>query len=89
MDDPSIVPDLYNLAKVAAAIQVKPEHWTGELPSWCDGTHPSATTRPRLAARSPGPSAPSADAAIENATPSTATVLLSRLRAYLAQIRNP
>jgi hypothetical protein len=89
MDDPSIIPDLYNLAKVAAAIQVKPEHWIGELPTWCDGTHPSATTRPRLSAAPSPPAAPSAEAAIENAAPSTATVLLSRLRAYLAQLRNP
>jgi predicted acylesterase/phospholipase RssA len=48
MDDPSIIPDIYKLAKIAAARQVKPEHWVGALPGWCDGTHPSAKTRPRL-----------------------------------------
>jgi uncharacterized protein len=45
MDDPDIIPDIYELAKVAAAIQVKPEHWIGELPGWCDGMD---ANRPKL-----------------------------------------
>lgn len=48
MDDPSIIPDIYALAKIAARQQVKPEHWLGTLPSWCDGTQPSAEGRPKL-----------------------------------------
>jgi hypothetical protein len=48
MDDPSIIPDIYKIAKIAAEIQVKPEHWLGNLPAWCDGTQPSAGRRPRL-----------------------------------------
>jgi hypothetical protein len=90
MDDPSIIPDLYNLAKVAAAIQVKPEHWIGELPHWCDGTQPSAKTRPRLASASADASKSSSmEASIQNAAPSPGAVALSRLRAYLAQLLNP
>ena len=46
MDDPLIIPDIYNIAKIAADIQVKPEHWLGDMPTWCDGTH--AGKRPRL-----------------------------------------
>jgi hypothetical protein len=77
LDDPSIIPDIYNLAKVAAAIQVKPEHWVGALPSWCDGTHPSAGTRPRLPDAEPP------------ASPSALSVALSRLRAHLARVTSP
>src|SRR5690349_11853265 len=32
MDDPTIIPDIYKLGRIAADIQVKPEHWIGELP---------------------------------------------------------
>ena len=76
MDDPTIIPDIYALAKIAAAKQVKPEHWLGELPAWCDGTHPSAKTRPRLPAniRPPPP-------------PSAMSVAVSRLRAKIAILR--
>src|SRR5262249_48604999 len=79
MDDPSIIPDIYALAKIAARKQVKPEHWIGELPSWCDGTHPSAGTRPRLP---PAKSAPAP-------TPSMLAVAISRLRAHRARASSP
>ena len=77
MDDPTIIPDIYKLARIAAEIQVKPEHWVGELPRWCDGTHPSAKTRPRLP-----PTAPPAP-------PSALDKALSRLRAKLARTSSP
>jgi len=34
MDDPSIIQAIYELAAIAAAEQVKPEHWAGELPDF-------------------------------------------------------
>jgi hypothetical protein len=34
MDDPSIIQAIYELASIAAAKQVKPEHWLGELPDF-------------------------------------------------------
>src|SRR4030095_13977469 len=74
MDDPTIIPDIYKLGRIAAEMQVKPEHWVGDLPRWCDGTHPSAKTRPRLP-----PTAPVA-------APTTLAKALSRLRAHLARI---
>jgi hypothetical protein len=77
MDDPSVIPDIYKLARIAAEMQVKPEHWIGELPRWCDGTHPSAKTRPRLP-----PTAPVA-------APSAFAKALSRLRAHLARTSSP
>jgi hypothetical protein len=77
MDDPTIIPDIYKLARIAAEIQVKPEHWIGELPRWCDGTHPSAKTRPRLP-----PTAPPAG-------PSALDKALSRLRAHLVRSQAP
>jgi hypothetical protein len=77
MDDPTIIPDIYKLARIAAEMQVKPEHWIGELPRWCDGTHPSAKTRPRLPPTAP-PTPPSALAKA-----------LSRLRAHLARTSSP
>jgi hypothetical protein len=49
----------------------------GELPRWCDGTHPSAKTRPHLPPTAP-PAAPSALAKA-----------LSRLRAHLARTQSP
>jgi len=79
MDDPSIIPDIYALAKVAAKKQVKPEHWIGELPSWCDGSHPSAGTRPRLP---PPKTAPPA-------APGLLAVTMSRLRARWARAASP
>jgi uncharacterized protein len=36
MDDPTIIDDIYKLACLAAEKQVKPEHWLGDAPSWCD-----------------------------------------------------
>ena len=32
MDNPAIVDEIYEIAKLAAAKQVKPEHWLGALP---------------------------------------------------------
>src|SRR5262249_467498 len=80
MDDPTIIPDIYRLARIAAKKQVKPEHWLGALPAWCDGTHPSAETRPRL---------PPSDAAVETARPGALSVALSYLRTKLARLRHP
>jgi hypothetical protein len=34
MDNPGIVNDIYEIAKLAAAKQVKPEHWLGALPEF-------------------------------------------------------
>jgi hypothetical protein len=80
MDDPTIIPDIYMLATLAAAKQVKPEHWLGDLPGWCDGTHPSANTKPSL---------PPAPELVEAARPSALAVALSYLRTKLARLRNP
>jgi len=44
MDDPTIIEDIYKIARFAARNQVKAEHWTGELASWCNGK-PSAPLR--------------------------------------------
>ncbi len=77
MDDPSIIIDIYALATLAAQKQVKPEHWIGELPKWCDGTQPSAIPRPRLPPTGPAPS------------PGRFAVMLSELRAHWARIFSP
>jgi hypothetical protein len=45
MDDPTIIEEIYKLARVAAEKQVKPEHWTGTAPTWCGGRRPSGPTR--------------------------------------------
>lgn len=45
MDDPTIIEDVYKIARIAAEKQVKPEHWAGAMPSWCNGQRPSANTR--------------------------------------------
>jgi hypothetical protein len=76
MDDPTIIPDIYALAKLAAAKQVKPEHWLGSLPAWCDGTHPRANARPHL----PADLRPVA-------RPGALSVLVSRMRAKIARMR--
>ena len=34
MDNPAIVNDIYEIAKLAAAKQIKPEHWLGALPQF-------------------------------------------------------
>jgi hypothetical protein len=34
MDNPAIVTDIYEIAKLAAAKQIKPEHWLGTLPQF-------------------------------------------------------
>jgi uncharacterized protein len=45
MDDPTIIPDIYKLAQIAAEKQVKAEHWLGEMPCWCGGQRPAAKVR--------------------------------------------
>jgi hypothetical protein len=45
MDDPTIIHDVYKLAQIAARKQVRPEHWLGEIATWCDGRRPSAKPR--------------------------------------------
>jgi hypothetical protein len=45
MDDPTIIEDIYKIARFAARLQVKDEHWTGELARWCAGDRPSAPSR--------------------------------------------
>jgi uncharacterized protein len=45
MDDPTIIHDIYELAKIAAKKQVKAEHWLGEFACWCDGKRPAAKVR--------------------------------------------
>jgi hypothetical protein len=45
LSDPSITEDVYRLARIAARKQVKPEHWTGELATWCEGRSASAQAR--------------------------------------------
>jgi hypothetical protein len=42
MDDPTTIEDIYKIAEFAARLQVKEEHWIGELATWCDGARPSA-----------------------------------------------
>jgi hypothetical protein len=44
MDNPAIVNEIYEIAKLAAAKQVKPEHWLGALPHFL--TAPVAPARP-------------------------------------------
>jgi hypothetical protein len=34
MDNPAIVAEIYEIAKLAAAKQIKPEHWLGTLPQF-------------------------------------------------------
>jgi hypothetical protein len=55
MDDPTIIEDIYNLARIAAKDQVKPEHWIGEMATWCNGQRPSGEPR-QMAPRKPDPS---------------------------------
>jgi len=57
MDDPTIVQDIYKLAKIAARKQVKAEHWLGDLPCWCGGRRPSANRRTMLPREPERPSA--------------------------------
>jgi uncharacterized protein len=42
MDDPTTIEDIYEIARFAARLQVKEEHWTGEIATWCGGARPSA-----------------------------------------------
>jgi hypothetical protein len=48
MDNPAIVNDIYEIAKLAAAKQVKPEHWLGALPNFltAPGTGPKPAPPP-------------------------------------------
>jgi hypothetical protein len=34
MDDPTIIQAIYDVASIAAAKQVKAEHWVGDLPDF-------------------------------------------------------
>jgi hypothetical protein len=57
LDEPSIIPDIYKLAQIAARKQVKAEHWLGDLPAWTKDvdlppTHPRST--PKVAPMPPG-----------------------------------
>jgi hypothetical protein len=45
MDDPTVIEDIYKVARFAAHDQVKAEHWMGDLATWCGGLRPSAPTR--------------------------------------------
>jgi hypothetical protein len=45
LDDTTIIPDLYALARIIAAEQVKEEHWIGDVATWCDGRRPAAPRR--------------------------------------------
>jgi uncharacterized protein len=45
MDDPTIIEDIYKIARFAARDQVKADHWTGEPATWCGGARPSAPAR--------------------------------------------
>jgi hypothetical protein len=45
LDDTTIIPDLYKLARIIAKEQVKEEHWDGDLAHWCGGLRPSAPRR--------------------------------------------
>jgi hypothetical protein len=45
LDDTTIIPDLYKLARIIAKEQVKAEHWGGDLAHWCGGLRPSAPRR--------------------------------------------
>jgi hypothetical protein len=38
MDNPAIVDEIYEIGKLAAAKQVKPEHWLGALPEFVTAT---------------------------------------------------
>jgi hypothetical protein len=55
IDDPTIIEDIYNLARIAAKDQVKPEHWIGEMATWCNSQGPSAEPR-RMVPRESDPS---------------------------------
>jgi hypothetical protein len=46
MDNPAIVNEIYEIAKLAAAKQVKPEHWLGALPEFLTAPAAPAGTGP-------------------------------------------
>jgi uncharacterized protein len=80
MDDPTIVEDIYKLARVAARQQVKPEHWVGEMPTWCNGQRPSAEIL-QLGPRAPGRSA-------ESSCAESLSRALSHLRSLITVLRS-
>jgi hypothetical protein len=86
MDDPTIVEDIYKLAKIAAEKQVKAEHWIDDVPSWCDGNATSAAAARKEASRQKR--APTPPSFWLNASKAI-SVALSKLRALLVQRRNP
>jgi len=84
MDDPTIVETIYKLAKIAAEKQVKPEHWLGDVPSWCDSKPQSAAAerrleRIKLRAQTPPP----------NPLQQRFGATMSTLRAMLVKVSNP
>jgi hypothetical protein len=86
MDDPTIVEDIYKLAKIAAEKQVKAEHWVDDVPSWCDGTAQStAAARKQAARQMRAPPPPRLWLQFSKSI----NVALSKLRALLVQLRNP
>ena len=86
MDDPTIVEDIYKLAKIAAQKQVKAEHWVDDVPSWCDGTAQSAAAARKQALRQErAPPPPSLWLKFSKSI----SVALSKLRARLVRMRNP
>jgi hypothetical protein len=86
MDDPTIVEDIYTLAKIAATKQVKAEHWLDDVPSWCDGTAQSVAAARKQASRNERALSP--PSLWLNASKSI-SVRLSKLRARLVRLRNP
>jgi len=85
MDDPTIIEDIYELAKIAAEKQVKAEHWVGSLATWCGGRRPAAAARqlkPQAADRS-------AASRLWTAYLKALSVALSRFRSHLVRISNP
>jgi hypothetical protein len=82
MDDPTIIEDIYKLAKIAAKKQVKAEHWLGDIPTWCGGQRPSAEPR---AMKPREPVAPPAGYIIWQALAKAA----SYIRSTLVRAKNP
>ena len=45
MDDPATIPEIYDIGKRAAELQVQESHWLGPLPDWCKGLRASPAPR--------------------------------------------
>ncbi len=45
MDDPDTIPEIYEIGKRAAELQVKESHWLGSMPAWCAGARPAPPSR--------------------------------------------